>query len=46
VPVTGDHQRSEIVWKTQRSLDALKGKYIRLKISGRNIIAYSASLER
>ncbi len=46
VPVTGDHQRSEIVWKAQRSLDALKGKYIRLKISGRNVIAYSASLEQ
>ena len=46
VPVTGDHQRCEIVWKTQRSLDALKGKYIRLKISGRNVIAYSASLEK
>jgi hypothetical protein len=45
VPVTGDHLRREIVWKTQRTLDALKGKYIRLKISGRNVVAYSAAIE-
>jgi hypothetical protein len=45
VPVTGDHPRREIVWKTQRTLDALKGKYIRLKISGRNVVAYSAAIE-
>ena len=45
VPVTGDHQRCEIVWKTQRTLDALKGKYIRLRISGRNVVAYSAAIE-
>lgn len=45
VPVKGDSQRSEIVWKTQPNLDALKGKYIRLKVSGRNVTAYSASLE-
>jgi hypothetical protein len=45
VPVTGDHLRREIVWKTQRTADALKGKYIRLKISGRNVVAYSARFE-
>ncbi len=45
VPVTGDHLRREIVWKTQLTLDALKGKYIRLKISGRNVVAYSAAIE-
>ena len=28
-----------------RTLDALKGKYIRLKISGRNVVAYSAAIE-
>jgi hypothetical protein len=45
-PVTGDHLRREIVWKTQPNLDALKGKNIRIKITGRNIIAYSAVFER
>jgi hypothetical protein len=45
-PVTGDHLRREIVWKTQPNLDALKGKNIRIKITGRNVVAYSASFER
>jgi len=42
VPVTGDHRRQEIFWKNHRDLEALKGKYIRLQISGRNVVAYSA----
>ena len=46
VPVTGDSLRREIVWKTQPNLDALKGKNIRLKISGRKVIAYSAACEQ
>ncbi|MEO7600217.1 MAG: hypothetical protein ABIV50_14880 [Opitutus sp.] len=45
VPVTGDSLRREIVWKTQTNLDALKGKNIRLKITGRNVLAYSAAFE-
>jgi hypothetical protein len=45
-PVTGDHLRREIVWKTQSNLDALKGKNIRIKITGRNVVAYSAVFER
>jgi hypothetical protein len=45
VPVTGDSQRQEIVWKNHANLDALKGKYIRLKISGRNVVAYTAAFE-
>lgn len=45
-PVTGDHLRREIVWKTQPNLDALKGKNIRIKITGRNVVAYSAAFER
>lgn len=46
VPVTGDSLRCEIRWKNQADLAALQGKNIRLKISGRNLIAYSASFER
>jgi len=45
VPVTGDRLRREIVCKPQTNLDALKGKNIRLKISGRNVVAYSAAFE-
>lgn len=45
VPVTGDQTRHEIVWKDRRTLDALAGKYVRLKVAGRNVIAYSASIE-
>ena len=45
VAVTGDRVRGEIVWKTKASLDELKGKYIRIKVSGRNAVAYSAAFE-
>jgi hypothetical protein len=45
VPVTGDSQRQEIVWKKHANLDALKGKYIRLKVAGRNVIGYTAAFE-
>ena len=44
--MTGDSLRCEIRWKNQADLAALQGKNIRLKISGRNLIAYSASFER
>jgi hypothetical protein len=43
VAVTGDQARGEIVWKTKATLDELKGKYVRLKVSGRNAVAYSAA---
>jgi len=46
IPVTGNSLRCEIRWKNQPDLSALKGKNIRLKISGRNLIAYSGSFER
>ncbi len=45
IPVTGDCLRQEIKWKSRADLAALKGKYIRLKVSGRNILAFSASIE-
>jgi hypothetical protein len=45
VPVTGDSLRQEIVWKDHATLDALKGKYVRIKVAGKNVIGYSASLE-
>ena len=45
-PVTGDHLRQEIVWKNHATLEALQGKYIRLRIAGKNVVAYSATLER
>jgi hypothetical protein len=46
VAVTGDHLGEKIVWKNRMTLDALKGKFIRLKISGRNVVAYSAEFRR
>ena len=46
VPVSGDSTRREIVWKNRKTLDDLKGKYIRLRVAGRNVITYSASIER
>ncbi len=45
VPVTGDSQRQEIVWKNHANLDALKGKYIRPKVAGKNVIGYTAAFE-
>ena len=38
-------ESGEVVWKTKASLDELKGKYIRIKVSGRNAITYSAVFE-
>jgi len=43
--VTGDALDQKIVWKDQSDLESLKGKYIRLKIAGPNLMAYSASFE-
>ena len=45
VPVSGDQLRQEIRWQERADLAALKGKYIRLKVAGKNLIAYSASIE-
>ena len=45
VPVTGDNLHGEITWKTQANLDELKGKYIRIKVQGKGVVAYSASFE-
>jgi hypothetical protein len=44
-PVTGDHAHTPIAWKTKSNLDALQGKYIRLRVQGANLIAYSATFE-
>ena len=44
-PVTGDQPHAAITWKTKPSLDELKGRYIRLRIRGRNVTAYSAAFE-
>jgi hypothetical protein len=45
VPVKGDSLRQEIVWKNHANLDVLKGKYIRIKVAGKNVVGYSASFE-
>ncbi len=45
VSVTGDHMRQEMVWTERANLNVLKGKYIRIKVAGKNITAYSASIE-
>ena len=44
VPLKGDDLARPVVWKNRASLDALKGKYIRLRVSGRNILAYGATI--
>ncbi len=46
VPVTGDQHQQAIVWKDHANLDALKGKYIRIKVAGKNVVAYSAEFVR
>ena len=43
--VTGDDSHQEIVWKNQTDLESLKGKYIRIKVAGSNLVAYHASFE-
>ena len=43
--VTGDSLDQKVVWETQSDLESLKGKYIRLKIAGPNLMASSASFE-
>ncbi|MCF7688020.1 MAG: twin-arginine translocation signal domain-containing protein [Cephaloticoccus sp.] len=45
IPVTGDSLRQEIIWKNHANLDELKGKYIRIKVAGKNLVGYSAALE-
>jgi hypothetical protein len=45
IPVTGDSLRQPVGWTAHATLDALKGKYIRLRLSGRNLLAYSATFE-
>ena len=44
-PVTGDQTRAAITWAAKANLDELKGRYIRLRIHGRNLTAYSAAFE-
>ncbi|MEO6873298.1 MAG: hypothetical protein ABI222_00610 [Opitutaceae bacterium] len=44
-PVTGDQPHAAITWATKPNLDELKGHYIRLRIHGRNLTAYSAAFE-
>ncbi len=43
LPCTGDQSRAAITWKTKTSLDELAGRNIRLRIQGRNLVAYSAA---
>lgn len=43
--VKGDQAHAAITWATKASLDELKGKYIRLKIHGKNLTAFSAAFE-
>jgi len=44
-PVTGDQTHAAITWAAKTNLDELKGKYIRLRVHGRNATAFSASFE-
>ena len=42
-PVSGDHQDAGIRWKSGRTPDDLQGEFVRLKVCGRNAVAYSAA---
>ena len=42
-PITGDLHDGEIRWKSGEALDDLKDRHIRLKIHGKNAVAYSAA---
>ena len=44
-PVKGDQTKAAITWATKANLDELKGKYIRLRLHGRNLVAFSAAFE-
>jgi hypothetical protein len=44
-PATGDQTHAAITWAAKANLDELKGKYIRLRVQGRNLTAFSAAFE-
>lgn len=45
IPVSGDAEHQAIAWEAHSDLESLKGKYIRIKVAGSNIKAYSATFE-
>ena len=42
LPLTGDNKAATVQWKNGQSLDELKGRYIKIKVSGDNLKAFSA----
>jgi hypothetical protein len=43
VPVTGDQQAAEIEWGSGTSVDRLEGRFVRVSVSGKNAVVYSAA---
>jgi hypothetical protein len=42
-PVSGDQQDQEIRWKSGRTPADLAGRFVRIRVTGKNVIAYSAA---
>ena len=42
-PVSGDHQDREIRWQSGRSPADLEGRFIRIRVTGKNALVYSAA---
>ncbi len=42
VPLTGDDKAATVRWKRGQNLDELKGRYLKIKVCGDNLKAFSA----
>ena len=42
-PVSGDRQDQPIRWRSGRSPADLAGRFVRIRVTGKNVVAYSAS---
>jgi hypothetical protein len=45
VPVEGDSQTHAIRWESQLNLDELRGRFVRIKVHGKNSVVYGCRLE-
>ena len=46
VPLTGDDKAAVVRWKTGRTLDELKDRYVKIKVCGNNMKVFSAGFVR
>jgi len=42
-PICGDHTNGEVRWNSGKTLTELEGKFVRLKVYGKNAVVYSAA---